>query len=64
MDRSLLDSEYMCKDTADAFDVFYNLKRTIKNYNGNYIVLWHNNSLLAHKELLLYETLISSYGDK
>lgn len=66
MDCTLSDSRYMNLSHDEAFKVSYELFSTIKDFNGEIVLLWHNTSVSSlannyHRQL--YEEIIVSLCD-
>ncbi len=56
MDCTLNESKYMCLSVADAFATYKNLKLEVQKYGGEFVLLWHNDSVSTlsktyHREL-------------
>jgi len=61
MDASVVDKKYMNLGYSEkAFEVFRKLKEVCRQFNGQFILLWHNSRLLNEQEKLLYKSIITS----
>ena len=61
MESSVLDEWYMGlkKDLSEAFNYIVNLKKTCRQYNGNFTLLWHNSRFEEPEYRNLYQQIIS-----
>jgi hypothetical protein len=57
MDCTALDTRYMNLHFREALDKITRLKETCKKYNGNFVILWHNDRFVNKIELDLYSNL-------
>lgn len=58
MDRTVLESYYMGLTYDKAWQEISILKKRCKMFNGNFTILWHNNSLVDEKERELYRSIV------
>lgn len=47
------------RSDEQAFDVFQNLKSKVQFFNGNFVVLFHNNEILSRAHFLRYKNLLT-----
>ena len=61
MESSVLDEWYMGlkKDLSEAFNYIVSLKKTCRQYNGNFTLLWHNSRFEEPEYRNLYQQIIS-----
>ena len=59
MDTTVLDNVYQgLGATEAALDYMLMLKNYCQKFRGNFVLLWHNQRLVDHKEREIYRALI------
>ena len=59
MDATVIDDRYVGLGPSEAaVDYLLELKQRCKYYNGNYVLLWHNQHFLDPREKEIYRTVI------
>jgi hypothetical protein len=61
MDRTVIDKPYMnLGSTPDALNFMMDLKKQCMQYDGDFVVLWHNQRFVDRKEREIYRALIGA----
>ncbi len=60
MEGSLLDAAYMGLSHADAYDAARELIHQCRRFQGNFVMLWHNNSLQSEEDRELFEQIVAA----
>jgi hypothetical protein len=61
MDRTVIDKPYMnLGSTPDALNFMMDLKKQCLQYDGDFVVLWHNQRFVDRKEREIYRALIGA----
>lgn len=61
MEGSLLDKQYSNFTFSEIIEEIDNLGSIVKEYNGNFTVLWHNHRMVENDEIRLYKYLIKKW---
>ncbi|WP_346355417.1 polysaccharide deacetylase family protein [Azotosporobacter soli] len=60
MECSALDKQYMGLSCAQAKYEMSKLKETVRKYNGDFVLLWHNDRLSIKTQLAVYKSLFDN----
>jgi len=60
MDRSLISPKYMNLNYDDAYDFITKCKQRCELFDGDFVILWHNNLVVEKVQKELYQSILSS----